>query len=694
MERSALILENSPWFIVLCLLVGGLFAYFLYQHKGPWGPTVHKVLTALRFLLVSILCFLLVGPILKQIKNRIERPSIVLAVDNSSSLQEVMDSTILNQELTKIWQLHDQLTELGYEAVIRNLSKTLPAQNRDSLRFDHPSTPLTGVLQDIQSEFEGRNLNSVILFTDGIYNQGLSPVFIPYQFPIHTMGWGDTIPQRDLRLKALHYNKIAYQGNQFIIRAEVSNNGFNDQNVQMVLSEGNQVLQRKSMALTQSPQLLEVDFTLDAATKGLKDYRIAVAPVDGEFSTVNNYRHAYIEVIEGKRNILLAARSPHPDIKALKSALENNQNYQFETYIPGISTPQSEEYDLVILHQISRQETNRIPVIANMYQAEVPLWFIVGSRSNISRFNEENQILNIELINSQRDQVTAEVNTGFGKFQLTPQLQQLLPGFNPVTVPFANYEISGGAEVLLTQKVGNLTTDHPLLAVMDDGDQKTAVMLGEGIWQWRLNEYQQNQNFEYFDELVGKLVQYLSSEEDKTRFRVYPISSEFNISEPAILETEIYNEIYEEVYGYNVDMDLRQPDGSVQSYSYTTSEGNTQYRIGGLQAGVYSYTARSEIEGQIRTSRGQFSITELQLEALELTADHQVLRSLSERTGGQFFTMQQWENLSTTLASAPAQGVIFTEEAFLPIIRWPWALLVLLLLIAVEWFFRKYHGSY
>ncbi len=692
MERSALILEHSPWFVLLCLLVGALVAFLLYRRPGPWGKKVNYFLTAFRFVLVSILCFLLVGPILKQFKNRVEKPSVVLAIDNSLSLGEVTDSVALRQDLQRVWDLGTSLADLNHEVEYRSLQSPLEPDN--VLSFNHPQTSLNRLLTEIQTDYEGRNLEAVVLFSDGIHNQGLSPVFVPYRFPVHTMGWGDTIPQKDVRIKALHYNKIAYQGNDFMVRAEILNEGFQNQPIQVKIFENGRLLQTKNLNLTSSPQLLETDFRIEAARKGLKDFRVEIQALSDEFTLNNNVRNAYIDIIEGQRKILLAARSPHPDIKAIKSALENNQNYQVDLFISGISNPESQEYDLLILHQLSRLEASRVAVISNMLQAGAPVWHILGSKSNIPRFNSENELLEIIPINLQRDQVTALFNNGFSKFQLSPSLQEMIPRINPLNVPFANYKLSGGAEVLLNQKVGNLGTDNPLLVVMDDGDTKTAVLIGEGIWQWRLQDYDFNQSFRLFDEFVSKLVQYLSTNEDKSRFKVYPVTGEFHINEPVRLETEVYNEIYEETYGHTIDLNLRSSDGQVSSYSYTISEGNSQYRISDLPAGAYSYNASTTVEGDVLTSRGQFSITELQLEFLNLTADHQLLRSLSSKTNGRFFNSNQWDSLNSLLLDQPAQGMIYSEEAFLPLIKWPWAFAILLLLVSTEWFLRKFYGSY
>jgi hypothetical protein len=290
--------------------------------------------------------------------------------------------------------------------------------------------------------------------------------------------------------------------------------------------------------------------------------------------------------------------------------------------------------------------------------------------------------------------VTPSYNAAFSKFQLSPELQATVSRFNPVIVPFANYEVANGAEIVLFQKVGNLVTENPLLIVTDDGDSKTAVMVGEGMWQWRLQDYAANQNFDLFDELISKLIQYLSSNQEKSRFKVYPLTASFNANEPVVMKTEVYDEIFEETFGYTIELDLEGPDGYHDSFSYVTSAGNTNYRISDLQPGIYSYKAQTMIDGKPASSQGQFTITEMALESLNLTADHQLLRSLSSRTDGSFYQADEWESLSNDLLTKEARGIVFSEEIFMPLIRWPWALAILLLLVSMEWFLRKYHGTY
>jgi len=690
MEKSHLIFELSPWFIVASLLAGAGYAYLLYQKNGPWSDRINYALAGLRFLLVSTLCFLLIGPIIKQITNSVEKPYVVIAIDNSQSVAEVVDSSSLISQLQSTRQLAEQLQGAGFGVEYRTFDTLSSDIIDDEIAYNHHVTPLNELLQQIQSDYEGRNLSSLVLVSDGIYTKGLSPAFVPYNFKIHTVGIGDTIPQRDLNLRALYFNKIAYQGNRFIIKAEIRNHGFAGQKVDVTISRGQRVVQQKQLELTQDNQINTLSFTLDADRKGLQDYTVQIKSLQGEFTTNNNTRHAYIDIVEGKKNILLAALAPHPDIKAIKNAIEKNQNYQVVRFIPGIDQWKAEDYDLLILHRITeRQSPKQLRDLLNT----TPKWMIIGGRVNMNTLNQTKEFLQVSSFNNQKDQVTPVRNSSFSKFTLSEETNEFFEQVSPISVPFGNYKVTGNTEVLLKQRVGSLVTEKPLLVVAE-GEQKIALLLGDGIWQWRLQEYYNREATELFDEMVAKLVQYLASKEDKRQFRVYPIKNEFDISEPAVLEAEVYDDVFERVYGNQVDLAVIPESGSSSQYTFVTSENNSQYNISGLEQGIYRYRATTDLAGQKATSSGQFTIQAQQLETIELTANHSLLRKLSEKSGGKFFLSDQWSALTKQLSNQSAQGLIYSEEAFAPIIRLPWAFLLLLILAGTEWVVRKYFGSY
>lgn len=699
MEQARLMFEYSPWFILLCLFTGFIYAALLYYKKEDTSPlniTNKYYLASVRFLLVSFLCFLLIGPFIRQITNKVENPSIVFAIDNSSSIGSIEDSSRLVEFKQSLNQAANELNNAGYQVDFRSFEAT---KNIDSIQFEHSSSDLKGLLENIHTEYEGRNLASVILLSDGIYNQSASPAYQNYPFPVNTLGMGDTIPKKDLNVKRLFYNQIAYQGNKFPVEAEIENNGFSNQNVNINIKKDGSTVASKQITFQNEKEIREVRFLLEAGEEGMQKYTVELPGQEDEFTLENNTKNAYIEVIQGKEKILLLANAPHPDIKALRKALTSKENYELDVHIPDIIQPENnnivpDKYDLTIFHHLpsNNQQANNI---YNQYrEAANAILYITGPQVNTGVFNINNPLMSIQSANNEQDRVGAVLNNNFSKFSFPQNFNTQLDQFPPVTVPFGNLNLRGQAETLLYQKVGDISTQKPLLLVGEEETKKYGIMLGSGIWQWRIHNYLNNESTQTFDALITNIVQYLSSKEDKRRFKVYPLEQEILDTEPVVFETEVYNELYEEVYGQEINLQITGEEGGMREFNYITNENNTRYRVSSLDEGIYQYTATTRYQGQRLTSEGEFTIKSQEIENLNLTANHNLLRNLSEKTGGKFFIPENIPQLTDYLKDQEPQGKIYTSEVYLPIINLQWIFFILLFLITLEWGLRKYWGTY
>ncbi|MDA0193744.1 MAG: VWA domain-containing protein [Bacteroidetes bacterium] len=622
-----------------------------------------------------------------------ENPKFVLAIDNSASILQGIDSTKLSDLLNEISAITDGMKLKNYDIYLRSLNNNLT--DLSALTWHVEVTNLNELFKSIQSDFEGQNLDGVLLISDGIYNQGLSPAFASYPFQIFTIGVGDTIPKRDISLRKIYNNKLAYQGNKFPIVAEISNTGFGRNKIIARVMKNGSEISREAIEFTDNNQLRQVTFNLEATESGIQHYRVEVLPLEGEASVKNNYKDAYVEVIEGKEKILLVGLSPHPDMKAIAGVLEKNENYELEIHIPGLNDWKEEKYDLVIFHQAFDKYNKTNALITRFLDSETPLWLIAGNQTNINTFNQLNGVIQITVSRSQRDLVVPAFNRGFNRFSIeADNYQSSFADYPPVTVPFGKTELLQGAEVLLFQRVGSITTTKPLLSVFESGSKKVAVMLGEGFWQWRTTEFAKNDSQEAFDELITKLVQFLSAKDDKRRFRVYTTDTELSNFEDVVFEGEVYNDIYERVYGDEIFLTIEDEQGKTSDYSFVTSNANSRFRVKGLERGIYKFKATTLINGGSESALGQFLVSELQFEALDLTADHSMLRKLSEDSGGKFYRPGDIETLQNELMNRDAKSTIYSTENFLPLINLKWPFFILLILISCEWFVRKYNGAY
>jgi hypothetical protein len=686
--------QSSPWFIPLCLLVGGLYAFALYQKNTNWSKSQNYLMGAFRFLSVSLLCLLLLSFLIRQITQTTQKKTVVFALDNSQSMS-VVGQKVLTDLTDNLAKLKEELEGKEYQVSIATLNDD-ETQRLDNLKFNNKTTNLSGLLSGIRNAYEGENITDVVLLSDGILNQGVTPASESFNFTIHSLGVGDTIPKKDVAVKAVYANKIAYLGNKFPVQTDISAFGFSGKSATVYLKQGGKILDKQSMVFKQNDDLKTITFNTTATQIGVQHLTVEVDVLSGEFSTKNNRQEVYVEVIDGKEKILLLALSPHPDVKALKSIIEKNENYEVdikvltENQTPDIT---SKTYDLLILHQLPDYFNTFASIYKPLIDKGIPTMFVLGNQSGTSYLNQLNQVMQINAQAGQSDKVTGAYNQNFKTLNFEPTTMEMVAKFPQISVPFGEFKLLPNTEVLLYQKVGAVQTQKPLLAV-NTGAKKSAIFTGEGLWSWRLEEYQLTEKQEVVDEVILKVLQYISAKDDKRKLRVYPINTEILLGDKVVFETEIYNAIYEKLYNIPIKLVLKDEKGTARTYTYATSPENAKFEISALPAGVYRYSASAAVLGKTEVSTGEFVIRDLQLENINLTADFDVLRQLSTKTGGKFFTSNQFDLLKQTILNHQVPDKIDATEDLKEMINLRWIFFLILALLTVEWIMRKYLGGY
>ncbi len=694
LDQQRIIFESSPAYILLCVFFGVGISFLLYQVRHPWNKTWNRVLFVIRAALAFFLTFLLLGPIVKQINNLFVKPVFVILYDNSISVKEAADSTGIGQLTVKVSETAASLREKGYDVKVTNL---------DGVEIDKPifsatMSDLTGALKRIANRFESSQIGGVMLVSDGIYNEGASPLYTAYNFPIYTVGIGDTMQRSDVFIKDIAYNKIVYQGNKFPLHVEVMVKNLENQSIKVTVLQRGKVLEQQAKESVKD-QLIAFDFQPLAEEQGMRKLDVQVEVKQGEFNTVNNRASVFIEVVEGKKKILMVAASPHPDIKALRDVVEKNPNYEFLLHIPGIEEQQKSDLspgkiDLAIFHQSPDLRGKTRDIFHEFAASRSSLFVVLGAQTDLLQLAKENMPITFESQLRDYDEVTPSLSRTFGQFVLSTETNAIVPGYPPVSVPFGKIIIPGHCMPLLYQRVGSVATEKPLLFIESEDNRRIAIMLGEGLWRWKLNEFDRYENTAAFDELFGKLIQYLSTSDEKRKFRSYPIKQEFSDTEAVVFESQVYNDIFEPVYGNTIELELTDEQGLKTNYTYTTSPGNTRYQIGGLNEGVYKYRSKTLINQKEEEVRGELAVVRRQAELQNLTADFDLLRKLSANTGGSFYPVSKFELLNNELSKTKVRSIIRSEESYNGLINLKWVFWLLLLIVSLEWFARKYFGSY
>jgi hypothetical protein len=83
------------------------------------------------------------------------------------------------------------------------------------------------------------------------------------------------------------------------------------------------------------------------------------------------------------------------------------------------------------------------------------------------------------------------------------------------------------------------------------------------------------------------------------------------------------------------------------------------------------------------------------IENTDLQANHKLLYQLAENSGGKFFARNQKEELISALKNNDRMVVkTFFQEMVNELINLKWIFALILVLLSLEWFLRKFWGIY
>ncbi len=688
-----IITEYPLWFSLFCALLGCIYAVVLYRKEEKFKTIsvwLVRTMAFFRFLLVAILAFLLLSPFIKTLFNKVEKPVIIIAQDNSSSILLNKDSAFYKTEYLQ--QLKTLTSSLEEKFEVKSYTFGEDVIEGNEVDYSKKITDISNVFDELNNKFYNRNVGALILATDGIFNQGANPIFnAEIEFPIYTIALGDTAVQRDLILKEVIHNKITFLGNQFPIEIEAATNQCENKTTQLTVAHNGKQLFTKQYDIKTERFLINETILLKAEEVGVQHYRVALSKIEGEISYENNAQDIYIEVLDGRQNILILANAPHPDVKALKLSIENNENYKVTTQLISEFDGKIEPYSLAIIHQLP---ANTTPAFNKLIESKISILYVLGSQTAIAKFNTLNTGLNINNSKNKLDEILPQIAINFPLFTLSETTIKNINSMPPLLGQFGTYQLKTNGYVLMNQKIGSVETDNPLMVFFQDNDKKSAIITAEGFWKWRMQDFLKNKNHNSFDEFINKTVQFLSVKEDKSRFRIVTKNIHFE-NEEIQFSAELYNQSYELVNEPEITIDITEENGD--KYNFVFNRTSTSYLLnaGILPSGFYNYRAKVKLSDKEFTATGKFQVKRLLLEANNTVANHQLLQNIAQKFGGQLFAPQQINNLLKAINdNSNITSIIYEENDLKELINLKWIFFVLLSLLGLEWFFRKRNGAY
>ncbi len=693
--------KYSIWFVVPILVLAAALSFYLY-YKDKKLEKINKValylLAFLRFVTFSILGFLLLMPIIKHYNVIVDKPLIIIAQDKSASVGSTVSIDGCKPEEYKknIQDLYQNLSE-KYEVKLY----TFGNQIGDSLnyKFDAKETNFAPIFRLIDKKYANYNIGALIISSDGIYNKGSNPAQLAkkFSFPIYTVALGDTSRKRDLVIKNVNANKIAFLNDIFPVELVFNSYQYAGKTANIKIINKGKVIDSQTINIDSEDFSKQVDFEIPANKKGLQSYTVVVDAKANEFSKKNNSKRFVVDIIDDKKKVLILYNSPHPDIAALKNALATNKNIKVESIaFEKFNINKSADYQIIIFHQLPSSRHDIRQFVDNATKKKIPLLYIFGKQTMLNRFNALNTGISIKSQKQMSEAALPEINPNFQLFEIDKEFKQLINECSPLNTFFGDYKVSKEFETLLTQNINGIGTEKPLMVfsnVLYSQSVKRGVLFGDGIWRWRIKDYLLNENHEQFDAFVNKIVQFLALDIKKERFMIYH-KNIANENEELIIRAELYNQSYELYNKADVFFELKNEDDKVYKFTFSKSGLGYSLNIGKLPKGDYSFVASTFFEGRKYKKRGRISVVPLNIEDENFCANHFVLRQLNQQSGGKFYYPKQFAKLADDLKSNKSiKAISHSIVDLVDLVQVKWLLFVLIVLLSIEWFLRKFLGG-
>lgn len=694
---------QPSWLIVLCLLLAAAYAFSLYFRdlKNEFPSLLKVVLAVIRFAAVFFIAFLLLAPFVRSIIKEKEKPVIIIAADNSQSILMNKDSASYRDNLAReLDRLAGRLSERGeVRRYIFGQRVEQPMEEKKfegSLNFNDKTTDISNLFSELENIYANMNVGALVLATDGIYNAGANPVYRAKKlpFPVCAVALGDTSIRMDLVVAGVNYNRMVYLNNKFPVQIVLkASNAINVHSKVQIIHQGNTVFSQ-DFSVDKNDFIRTFDVVLEARQNGLQKYSVIIDPVEGELSVRNNRKDIFIEVLDARSKVLILAGAPHPDISALQQAITSNINYEVETKLIDDFAGGVEKYSMIILHGIPSGQNPAESVLKTISEKQVPVLYIVTTQTNLARFSQMHAGLSIISPKQMSDEAVPVLNAGFSDFSLSDAARSWMAELPPLISPLGEYQVSNASGTLVNQRIGSIETSRPMILFNETFQGRKGVIAGEGIWKWRMYDYAKHKDHQSFNELVNKMVQYLSLKDQKKNFRVY-FQSNFRETDPVTFDAEVYNDSYELTTEPDVELTIKNEEAKQFPFVFNKTGNSYHLDAGAFPPGNYSFTAQARLGGKVLDENGQFSVSSIDLEALNTVADHHLLYQVAGESGGNLYFPEETDKLAQDILSRDdIRPVTYTRKKYEDLLGKGWLFALITGMLALEWFLRKRAGSY
>ena len=333
-------------YILIAFLASIAVAYFQYLYKVKTKAKRSTLLFILKSISLFLLLLLIINPKITTTTLENSKPTLSILVDNSKSISFFNEQQNVIDFISELKNNKDLAAKFNFEDFI--FSKALAFS--DSLSFKGKTTNIHKAISDLNNLNNGKNA-PILLLTDGNQTIGSAYEYTNSAQTIYPIVFGDTVNYKDLKISQVNVNKYSYIKNKFPVEVLLNYDGDENVKTKFVIFNGAKKVFSKNLQFSKSDNSQIITTNLTSVKEGNNYYTATIQKIKGEKNTNNNTKNFSVEVIDEQTKVLLLTSVLHPDIGAIKKAIESNKQRSLDVSVIDKFKGKLTDFQLIILYQ-------------------------------------------------------------------------------------------------------------------------------------------------------------------------------------------------------------------------------------------------------------------------------------------------------------------------------------------------------
>ena len=666
--------------ILLGLILSIFLGYYLYYYKVKQPTKINLLLAIIRSFVFFLIGLLLINPSIPEEVLFSQKTMLSVLVDNSSSIKYFKKDSLINHILEGL--KNDKKINKKFNIDYYSFGNKF--QLSDTFNFNDNQTDISIPLKKITRIQKNRN-SPIVLISDGNQTIGNDYLYTKIKEPVFPIVIGDTSKYKDVKISQINVNRYSFINNKFPVETILQYDGVQPVRLRYSIENNGKIIYTKIIKFTEKNNSRILKTFIKASQEGLNVYKSKIQYLANEKNKANNYKNFSVEVNNKQSKILIVSSFYHPDLGALKKAIERDKQRKVNIEIIKSKKHQINDYQLIILYQPDEKFSL---LLKQLNSNKLSFMLITGSKTDWSFINNESLGITKKNIN-QLENYSASFNNSFFTFS---QKNIGFENFPPLLDYFGELNIMIPHQTLLFQNINGYSSQRPLLVTANENNQKKIFLFGEGIWKWRSSSFQKKNSFINFDKFIGSIVQYASNKKIRDRLDI-DIKPSYNINSKILISAFYIDENFQfDNRATLLFTVLNKNTKEKKILPFSLSDSSYQLYLNSLDSGKYEYTV--SVNEQDISKKGNFVVNDFLVEEQFTSANSNKLGLLAKKTKGELYFEDNYNLLIDKLVNDDQfQIEQKSKQISSNLINKTWMMLVIVTLLSIEWIIRKYIGK-